>query len=235
MPTKSTQIGAIEKLKQDFFQQNTSINRPKLLGPIGKVENAIPPKKTGTVENYLYLEGFGRTCSELWRNDRMYRIPKISTPSRKSVQSLREKPWPTITMENWDSYLRHSPGCGGLGGKLASTSTPMAGGGGEGPGPTPGSQHHPNLCQKRPRRCGPAAGARDAARRTAWLQGRRKPEPDMETLTAGVIIIDLLWNILITLPSSNKIDAVDWTVSLCKRMEMWYFGFPADPWHSPGW
>ena len=37
------------KTAERLSQQNTSIKRPKLLRPIEKVEDAIPPKKTGRV------------------------------------------------------------------------------------------------------------------------------------------------------------------------------------------
>ena len=45
---------------------------------------------------------------------------------------------------------------------------------GEGPGPNHGPQHHLQPRQRRPRRRGPAARARDVARRTAWLQGKEQ-------------------------------------------------------------
>jgi hypothetical protein len=43
---------------------------------------------------------------------------------------------------------------------------------GEQPGPNHHHHHHPR--QQRPRRRGPAARARDVARRTAWLQGKEQ-------------------------------------------------------------
>ena len=90
---------------------------------------------------------------------------------------------------------------------------------GEGPGPTPGPQRHPQHCQQRPRRRGPASRARDAARRNAWLLRKQKtaePESDMntvrstdtETVTAEK---DSQKKIVTSLPSYNKEDEVDWT------------------------
>ena len=45
---------------------------------------------------------------------------------------------------------------------------------GEGPGPNQGPHHHVQPRLQRPRRRGPAARARDVARRTAWLQGKEQ-------------------------------------------------------------
>ena len=45
---------------------------------------------------------------------------------------------------------------------------------GEGPGPVHGPQHHLQPHQRRPRRRGPAARARDEVRREAWLQEQGK-------------------------------------------------------------
>ena len=70
---------------------------------------------------------------------------------------------------------------------------------GEGPGLNHGPQHHLPPCQQRPRRRGPAARARDAARRTAWLQEKQQQGeagiassetdtvicPDTETVSAA--------------------------------------------------
>jgi hypothetical protein len=67
--------------------------------------------------------------------------------------------------------------------------------GGERPGPRHGpqqQQQHLQPRQQRPRRRGPSARARDAARRTAWLQGKQQQEgaeattglcPDTETVS----------------------------------------------------
>ena len=62
---------------------------------------------------------------------------------------------------------------------------------GDGPGPLPGTQHRPRPFQQHPRRRGPAARARDAARRETWLLEKQKAaEPELvrstETETVAV-------------------------------------------------
>ena len=62
---------------------------------------------------------------------------------------------------------------------------------GDGPGPFPGPQHRPRPFQQHPRRRGPAARARDAARRETWLLEKQKAaEPELvrstETETVAV-------------------------------------------------
>jgi hypothetical protein len=87
--------------------------------------------------------------------------------------------------------------------ELGPPATPRPGApdvGREGPGPNHGPQHHLQPRQQRPRRRrGPAARARDAARRTAWLQGKEQRAeseqnssdmnteicPDTETVSAN--------------------------------------------------
>ena len=68
------------------------------------------------------------------------------------------------------------------------------------PGSNHGPQHHLQPRHKRPRRRGPSARARDAARHTAWLQGKEQQNeaehkksdmdtevlPDTETVSAQV-------------------------------------------------
>ena len=60
----------------------------------------------------------------------------------------------------------------------------------ERPGPNHGPQHHQEPVHQRPRRRGPSAKARDAARRTAWLQKKeeRQQEAPVENVIDTVIL-----------------------------------------------
>ena len=99
--------------------------------------------------------------------------------------------------------------------KLASTSTPRTARSdprpgapdvrGDGPGPLPGPQHHPRPFQQRPRRRGPAAQARDAARCETWLLEKQKAT-ETETVAVNSTDKNSHKKIMTSLPSSNKVD-----------------------------
>ena len=67
---------------------------------------------------------------------------------------------------------------------------------GEGPGPSRGPQHHLQPRQRRPRRHGPAARARDEVRREAWLQEKENVQQSAaadKNSDTDIVITPQIW------------------------------------------
>ena len=93
MPTKSTQIGAIEKLQKDFLNKVPALKDLNYWVQLKKLKMLSLQrrlKRYRIIYTWIVLKGIVPNCgmevkNESGRNGKMYRIPNISTHGRKSV------------------------------------------------------------------------------------------------------------------------------------------------------